>query len=357
MVPELFNVLPRVLPADPAHAIAFAAAIDEGAAVIRAGGLVAFPTETVYGLGANALSAEAVRRIYAAKGRPSFNPIIVHIADTSQLERVARSVPPLARQLAAAFWPGPLTMVLPRAAGIPEVVSAGLDSVGVRVPAHPVARALIERAGVPIAAPSANAFTRVSPTTAAHVVAQLGAAVDLVLDSGATTVGIESTVVDLTGERPVLLRLGGVSREALERVAGAVDVAGAAPTGDAPRPAPGMIERHYAPLARLQRFAPGERAGVWERIAASVATGERVGLVTFDATGATASCTIEMPRDGAGYARALYAALHSLDEAGCTVAFVEEIPDGAEWDAIADRLQRAGLGDAKRLPSAEPHTG
>jgi len=334
---------PRVLRADPADGASFATAIDEAAAVIRAGGLVAFPTETVYGLGANALSERAVKGIYAAKGRPAFNPLIVHVADVSQVGRVAREVPALARTLAAAFWPGPLTLVLPRASEISDAVSAGLDTVGVRVPAHPVARALIERAGVPIAAPSANAFTRVSPTTAAHVVAQLGAAVDVILDGGPTTVGIESTVVDLTGPRPVLLRLGGVSRQALERVAGPVALPGAALAGEAPRPSPGMVERHYAPLARLHRFAPGDRAAVWARIAAATRAGERVGLIAFDAEGATASCIIVVPRDAAGYARALYAALHALDEAECTGAWVEAIPEGGEWDAIADRLRRAGL--------------
>ncbi|HEX4932965.1 MAG TPA: L-threonylcarbamoyladenylate synthase, partial [Gemmatimonadaceae bacterium] len=229
----------RVLVASPTDPAAFEAAIAEGGERLRAGGLVAFPTETVYGLGANALSEAAVRRIYAAKGRPSYNPLIVHIADARALDTVARDIPPVARTLADAFWPGPLTLVLPKRPSIPDAVSAGLDTVGVRVPAHPVARALIARAGVPIAAPSANAFTRVSPTTAAHVVAQLGGEVDLVIDGGRTDVGIESTVVDVSGERPVLLRLGGVSREALERVVGAVDVVGRSAQGDAPRPSPG----------------------------------------------------------------------------------------------------------------------
>lgn len=335
---------PRILVVNPADAAPFGAAIDEGAAVIRRGGLVAFPTETVYGLGANALSDVAVRRIYAAKGRPSFNPLIVHIADASQLPAVAREVPPMARALAEAFWPGPLTLVLPRVAAIPDVVSAGLDSVGVRVPSHPVARALISRAGVPIAAPSANAFTRVSPTTAAHVVAQLGAAVDLVLDGGSTTVGIESTVVDVTGERPVLLRLGGVTREALERVVGPIDVVRRAPEGEAPRPSPGMIDRHYAPRARLLPFAGRDRPAVWGRIAALEDEGTRTGLLAFDIEDHAATAAVEMPRDAAGFARALYAALHTLDDASCTVAFVEEVPTGDAWDAIADRLRRAGLG-------------
>ncbi|MBK8647248.1 MAG: threonylcarbamoyl-AMP synthase [Gemmatimonadetes bacterium] len=337
------DALPRILVADPADPTAFAAAIDEGAAVIRAGGLVAFPTETVYGLGANALSETAVQRIYAAKGRPAFNPLIVHLADASQLPTVARAVPPVAHTLAQAFWPGPLTLVLPRVLSLPDAVSAGLDTVGVRVPSHPVAHALIARAGVPIAAPSANAFTRVSATTAAHVVAQLGAAVDLVLDGGATSVGIESTVVDVTGERPVLLRLGGVTREALERVIGPVDVVRHAPTGEAPRPSPGMIDRHYAPRARLHPFADDDRPRVWGRLAALEDAGVRTGLVAFDVEDHAATVAIEMPRDASGYARMLYAALHALDAAGCSVAFVEAIPDGDAWEAIADRLRRAGL--------------
>ena len=334
---------PRVLIVDADDAIAFAAAIDEAAAAIRRGGLVAFPTETVYGLGANALSVAAVLRIFAAKGRPAFNPLIVHVADVSEVTRVARSVPPLARELAAAFWPGPLTLVLPRTEAISDAVTAGLDSVGVRVPAHPVARALIERSAVPIAAPSANAFTRVSPTTASHVVAQLGAAVDLVLDGGPTAVGIESTVVDLTGARPTLLRLGGVPREALERVTGPLEPVRAGPSGDAPRPAPGMLERHYAPNARLIGFASSQRTEIWARADALVREGTRVGVLAFDVTAATATYRVRLPCESTGYARALYAALHALDDAACSVAFVEELPRSADWEAIADRLRRAGL--------------
>ncbi|MCC6931519.1 MAG: threonylcarbamoyl-AMP synthase [Gemmatimonadaceae bacterium] len=335
-----------MLQASSADAAALESAIAEGAMLLRSGALVAFPTETVYGLGANALSADAVGRIYAAKGRPSFNPLIVHIADAGDLETVAREVPPVARTLADAFWPGALTLVLPKRAHIPDIVSAGLDTVGVRVPSHPVARALIRRAGVPVAAPSANAFTRVSPTSAAHVVAQLGAAVDLVIDGGSTAVGIESTVVDVTGERPVLLRLGGVSREALERVVGPVEVVRHAAGGAAPRPSPGMIDRHYAPRASLRPFTATERHEVWRELIALEDAGTRTGLLAFDVEGAEATVAIAMPGDAAGYARALYAALHALDGAGCTVAYVEEIPQGEGWAAIADRLRRAGLGSS-----------
>ncbi|MCC6771631.1 MAG: threonylcarbamoyl-AMP synthase, partial [Gemmatimonadaceae bacterium] len=271
------------------------------------------------------------------------NPIIVHIADASSLRAVARDVPPMAEALARAFWPGPLTLVLPRVPEISDAVSAGLDSVGVRVPAHPVARALIERSGVPIAAPSANPYTRVSPTTASHVIAQLGDVVDLVLDGGACQVGIESTVVDVTGPRPILLRPGGLSRDEIERVVGPVEHPAVLATGDAPRPAPGMVERHYAPHAQLVAFRPHERTDVWERMATLVGSGRRVGIVAFDVTGAPATCAIAMPPDPEGYARAMYATLHTLDREGCTIAFVEGLPSGRGWEAIRDRWRRAGV--------------
>ena len=336
--------MPRVLRADPAEPVALAAAIATGAELLRQGRLVAFPTETVYGLGANAHDAAAVRRIYAAKGRPSFNPLIVHVADVAGLAGVVREVPPLAQRLAATFWPGPLTLVLPRASGIPDEVTAGLDTVGVRVPAHPVARALITAAGVPIAAPSANAYTRVSPTTAAHVVQQLGARVDLVLDGGQAQVGIESTVLDLSGPSPVLLRPGGITHAELERVLGPVARFADAPLGSLPRKSPGLVDRHYAPRARLQAFGADERAQVWQQLRQRAAAGERVGLLAFDTTGARAACVQVLPPDPAGCARALYAALHALDAAGVTFAFVERLPAEPAWEAVADRLARAGLG-------------
>lgn len=334
----------RVLPADPAHADAYAAAIAEAAARLRSGELVAFPTETVYGLGANALDAAAVRAIYAAKGRPSFNPLIVHVADVGWLPRVVREVPPAARLLAAVFWPGPLTLVLPRAANVPDEVTAGLDSVGVRVPAHRVARDLIAAAGVPIAAPSANAYTRVSPTTAAHVVQQLGDRIGLVLDGGPAAVGIESTVLDLTTSPPTLLRPGGVSHAELEQVLGPVARLGAQPVGEAPRRSPGLVDRHYAPRARLVRFVASERSAVLADLRARTARGERVGLLAFATDGVVAACVQRLPSDPVGCARALYGALHALDAAGCTYACVEAVPTGPEWEAITDRLARAGLG-------------
>jgi L-threonylcarbamoyladenylate synthase len=333
----------RILRADPSDPVAFAVAIAAGAQILRCSGLVAFPTETVYGLGANAFDAAAVRRIYAAKGRPSFNPLIVHLADSDWLPRVVTAVPEIAKRLATAFWPGPLTLVLPRHADVPVEVSAGLPTVGVRVPAHPVATALLAAADLPIAAPSANLFTRISPTTAAHVIAQLADRVDLVLDGGATAVGIESTVVDVTGPTPVLLRPGGVAAAAIEAVVGPL----ARPAelgGDAPRPAPGMIERHYAPQARLVGFASSERAQMQAALRQLANAGQRAGLIAFDVVGGDAAPAIQMPADAVGYARRLYAALHQLDEAGCRAAWVELPPSTAAWDAVRDRLRRAGLG-------------
>lgn len=337
---------PRVLRADPADPAAFAAAIAEAAAVLQRGGLVAFPTETVYGLGANALDEAAVARVFAAKSRPANNPLIVHLADAAQLPRVARRVPPTAERLAAAFWPGPLTLVLPRRAEVPDAVTAGLDTVAVRVPSHPVAHALLAAAAVPIAAPSANPYQRVSPTTAAHVVALLGDRVDLVLDGGPAEVGIESTVVDATTSPPVLLRPGGVDAAAIERVVG--PLRRGAPDADETeaRASPGLSRRHYAPRARLVPFAAADREHVHRRLAEAHARGERAGLLAFDVRGAVATAAIEMPRDAEGYARALYRALHALDDAGCVVAFVEAPPDAPAWEAVADRLRRAGLGEA-----------
>ena len=227
-------------------------AVMEAARILAAGGLVAFPTETVYGLGADATIGTAVARLYAAKGRPAFNPLIAHVADMAGARALA-TFDANAEKLATAFWPGPLTLVLARRPHVPSAVSAGLDTVGVRAPAHPVAQALLAAARVPIAAPSANRYTRVSPTRAEHVLAQLLDRIDLVIDGGGANVGIESTVLDVSGARPVILRPGSIARSALEAIAGPVDVLTreAAPRGASPRPAPGMVERHYAPNARL----------------------------------------------------------------------------------------------------------
>jgi L-threonylcarbamoyladenylate synthase len=310
------------------------------AAVLRAGDVVAIPTETVYGLAANATDPAAVARIFAAKGRPAWNPLIVHLADSSALDTVARDIPPLAHILAERFWPGPLTLVLPRGASIPDIVTGGGDTVGVRVPAHPVARAIIRAAGVPIAAPSANRFTEVSPTSAAHVVAGLQGRIPLVIDAGPTTVGIESTVIDLTTSPPTLLRPGGVTRDQLEPFTGPLAAPPAPVSADALRPAPGMVERHYAPRARLVLFEPASLEDALSLATAAAATGEVVAVVTRSAD-ATGSHVIRMPSDPGAYAAQLYEMLHDLDARGVTTAWIEGVPPADAWEGVRDRLARA----------------
>lgn len=313
------------------------------ASILRRGGLVAFPTETVYGLGANALDAAAVGRIFAAKGRPSFNPLIVHVASAQAARELATHWPEHAQALAEAFWPGPLTLVLPKRALVPDVVTAGLASVALRVPAHPVARALLEAAGIPVAAPSANRYTELSPTTAAHVERALGDRVELILDGGPTRVGIESTVVDLTGEVPVLLRPGTLSPAALRAVVGTIEVprdpAPADPT--APRPSPGLVGRHYAPRARVQLFDGSDRAGAGALAERAAATGAVVGALLLSPLPAPLDHAVLMPGEAGAYAHALYAALHELDDAGCTLVLVERVPEDEAWAGVRDRLERS----------------
>ncbi len=307
------------------------------------GGLVAFPTETVYGLGANALDASAVARIFSAKGRPSYDPLIVHVLNTSGAHSVARAWPETAERLAAAFWPGPLTLVLPKQPVVPDIVTAGLDTVAVRVPSHPVARAILEAASVPIAAPSANRFTEVSPTRAEHVARTLGDRVDLIIDGGPTTVGIESTVVDVSGERPTVLRPGMIPVSELAAALGALDIAVATDSGGgaAPRPSPGMLDRHYAPRARVQLFDDRTRARAAHAAAEHAAAGQIVGALLLTGLDAPVRHALTMPNDPAGYARALYHALHTLDAAGCDMVFVEAVPGTPAWAGVRDRLVRA----------------
>ena len=328
----------RRLKVDPASPdpVAIAAA----AAVLRAGGLVAFPTETVYGLGADALDPAAVRRIFEAKGRPSFNPVIVHVADIEHARRLARHWPASATRLARHFWPGPLTLVLPKDPSVPDIVTAGLDAVGIRMPAHPVALALIRAADLPVAAPSANRFTQLSPTTADHVAQALGGRVDLLLDGGPASVGIESTVVDLTGAVPRVLRPGMISRAALEAVVGPLGDDASEPSGEAPRLSPGQVERHYAPRAVLELLT---RAQLDQRTGGSrTAVADRLGVVAFsDVLVPPGLTTVRLAAEPDGYARGLYAALHQLDDAGCERILLELPPDTPEWTAVHDRLRRA----------------
>lgn len=293
--------------------------LEEAARLIREGRLVAFPTETVYGLGANALDARAVQRIFEVKGRPPTSPVIVHVCSVEMARNLAAAWPEKAAQLAARFWPGPLTLVLPKQPSIPDNVTAGLPTAGLRMPAHPLALALIEASGCPIAAPSANRFTELSPTSAEHVRKSLGGAVDLILDGGTTPVGIESTVLSLAADPPLLLRPGMITREEIEAVIGPVEVRTSA--GDAAHPAPGMHPRHYSPRTPLYLVRggalPGSGRGVYLRHG-----------VTMPAS----------PRD---YAAALYATLHRCDEQGYDWIAVEEPPDLPEWAAVRDRLRRA----------------
>jgi L-threonylcarbamoyladenylate synthase len=318
------------------------AIIDEAARLIRRGGLVAFPTETVYGIGANALDAEAVAKIFAAKERPAYNPLIVHVDSISAAREVVRVWPEEAETLARVFWPGPLTLVLAKSRAIGPEVTAGLDTVAVRVPAHPVALSLLAAAAVPIAAPSANRFMRLSPTTAEHVLKGLEGRIDLVLDAGPTPVGIESTVLDLSRGRPILLRAGSVGKGSIEAVIGEeVGYPQAFSSGSA-RPAPGMLERHYAPQARLLLVRADDTEALNTIAEQAVGSSERVGALLLTIPTANAvEHVVRMPDDAAEYASRLYATLHQLDSIGCDLVLVEAVPPGEEWAGVRDRLTRA----------------
>lgn len=301
------------------------------AEILRAGGLVAFPTETVYGLGADAANPAALARLYAAKGRPAAHPVIVHFADAAGAFAWAREVPPAARMLAARFWPGPLTMILKRAPHVGDDVTGGQDTVGVRVPSHPVAQALLRAFGGGIAAPSANLFGRVSPTEPAHVREDLGAAVDLVLEGGPSEVGIESTIVDMSGAAPTLLRPGHIRADAIEAVIGGR-------LAERPRDAPrhsGGLERHYAPRTPAQLVPPHALDAEIARLGGDVA------VLAFSRPDERVARWIRMPRDPVEYARQLYGALRELDAAACARILVESPPDAREWTAVVDRLRRA----------------
>jgi L-threonylcarbamoyladenylate synthase len=318
----------------------------DAAARIRRGELVAFPTETVYGLGAHALDPDAVARIFAAKGRPAWNPVIVHVVDAEAARALVADWPDRATRLAAACWPGPLTLVLRKRAVVPDIVTAGTDTVAVRVPAHPVALALLREAGVPIAAPSANRFTQLSPTTAAHVVAALGDRVSLVLDGGPCDVGIESTVLDLTGDVPTVLRTGALDADTLTTLLGEPVRSGAprAAVADAPRPSPGMVERHYAPRAEVWLVDAAGRAEAERAVAARLASPPAIvgAIARGDGWAPAGAMPVHrLPDEPAGYARGLYAALHDLDAAGCSVVVVDAPPSSGRWAGVHDRLTRA----------------
>jgi L-threonylcarbamoyladenylate synthase len=330
----------RVLPVDPVAPDA--GAIAEAVRVLRAGGLVAMPTETVYGLAARALDERAVARVYAAKGRPAHHPLIAHVEGVAQARSLAASWPERASLLARAFWPGPLTVVVDRAPHVPAAVAGGGPTLAVRAPSHPVALALLAALGEPLAAPSANRFQGLSPTTAEHVVKQLGDVVDLVLDAGPCDAGIESTVVDVRPGRARVLRPGALGLAALRGVLADVEVVAGSVRGEEPRLSPGMEARHYAPRARLLLADTWEEA---RRIAYGLAgTGARVGLVTHEKRTTSlpeASVLVRpLPRDPAQYARLLYRTLHDLDDLGVDAIVVQGVPDDEAWWAVADRLRR-----------------
>ena len=343
-------------PQDPSPVV-----IAEAAAVLRRGGLVAFPTETVYGLGANALDEAAVRAVFAAKGRPANDPLIVHVASAEEVWRVVREFPPRARRLAEACWPGPLTLLLPRAPVLPLPVTAGLDTVGVRVPSHPVALALIKAAGVPVAAPSANRFGHTSPTRAEHVLHDLAGQIDLVVDGGETTVGVESTVLDVTADPPRVLRPGGVTVEALERLLGTRVAVGAQ---DEQIRAPGQLLRHYAPRACMIVFEGTAEAAlhaIGERAEDSLRQGRRVGLLLATDDLARLPHLAQHPRvaverlgpstDLAAVARHLYDALRRLDARQPDVILARTFGTSGLGLAITDRLRRAAEGRVIQIRS------
>ncbi|MFL5243183.1 MAG: L-threonylcarbamoyladenylate synthase [Gemmataceae bacterium] len=317
------------------------ALIAEAADILRAGGLVAFPTETVYGLGANALDAAAVARVFAAKGRPAKNPLIVHVAELELAVNLVPHWPEAAAQLSKRFWPGPLTLVLERKPSIPDIVTAGGPTVALRMPAHRVALALLRAAQIPVAAPSANRSTYLSPTRAEHVLSGLDSRIDLLLDAGSTPGGIESTVLDLTTSPPRLLRPGLIALADLEVAVGKIDQSPVAETlRSPPLKSPGMLQRHYAPRAKLDGVEKEAMARALEHARNGLSTS----LLTFgpSATAPNPFLTIvAMPTEPGRYAAQLYAALHECDRAGANRIVVALPPDRPEWLAVRDRLKKA----------------
>lgn len=330
-------------PAAPDSAI-----LAQAASVIQRGGLVAFPTETVYGLGANALDATAVSRIFTAKDRPTHDPIIVHVASAADLPRLTAHLPEMAQQLAAAFWPGPLTLVLPKSKTVSDIVTANGPTVAVRCPQHPLALALIRAADTPIAAPSANRFSHTSPTTAQHVWDDLAGRIDLILDGGPTPIGVESTVLDVTGPVPVLLRPGGVPLEALQAIVGEVALRPRQQaTGDV-LPSPGMLDKHYAPRAELWLFTGSDWAA--QMLAAAeqeLGNGRSLTLLLAAEDQPTFAHlpipqhTIAPAADLDAIARHLFATLRRADQPGTDLILARDFPPHGIGRAIRDRLRRA----------------
>ncbi len=321
------------------------ASLNEAAEVLRAGGLVAMPTETVYGLGADAANAEALARIFALKGRPADHPLIVHIGDADQLGAWARDVPPLARRLADRFWPGPLTLVLRKQPTVPDLLTGGQDTVAIRMPGHPLALALLKAFGGGVAAPSANRFGRISPTAAEHVREEFGTSCPLVLDGGPCTVGIESTILSLADGQPRVLRPGGITPADLAEVIGEHPIA-TDHTQSQPR-VPGSLMAHYAPATPLATLASDM---LWEHAAKRSQSGDRVAVLALGTPPPATDSRINilsLPDKAADYARLFYAALRQLDREGLDCIYVEAPPRDLSWLAVHDRLARAVHGSGK----------
>jgi L-threonylcarbamoyladenylate synthase len=330
----------------PTHTPAlFDAAVKRAAELIQAGEVVALPTETVYGLAANALDAEAVAKIYEIKGRPSHNPIIVHVADVAMARQCVGEWPEAADKLAASFWPGPLTLVLPKSKEVPGIVTAGGETVGVRWPSHPFIQAVIRECGLPLAAPSANPSNRISPTNAAHVSQSLGDKLKLIVDGGQSQVGIESTVIDLTTQPPHVLRPGMIHGESLAAaLPGLLETRNPKlETKIEPLRSPGQLPRHYSPKAKLVVLRWKDDAALGSQLStlnSQLSTTHVIAHSQIPSIAGLGGVSV-IPHDAEAYARAIYAELHRCDAAGATCIVVETLPFGSEWQAIADRLHRA----------------
>jgi len=333
--PVIAEVLPTHTPE------LFRVAVQRAAEFLRAGEVVALPTETVYGLAASALDAQAVERIFQVKGRPAHNPIIVHVASIEMAKHCVQNWPELAGDLAKAFWPGPLTLVLPRAKEIPAIITGGGPTVGVRWPSHPFIQAVIRECDFPLAAPSANPSNRVSPTNAEHVRKHLGDKIRLIVDGGQSQIGIESTVLDISGWPPRLLRPGMIHEEALLAVTSELAI-GASKNSEVLK-SPGLLRTHYSPKAPLVVWSWKDEAELKVRSAHRGVPISKVHVIahTHIPSGAEFGNVSVIPHDPAAFARAIYAELHQCDEARAELIIVEALPDAPEWRAIADRLQRA----------------
>ena len=323
-----------------------AKAIEQAAAVLRSGGVIGAPTETVYGLAANAFDPEAVARIYALKGRPSHNPIIVHVASAEMARACASRWPAMADVLGSAFWPGPLTLVMPRSGRVPDIVTAGGSTVGIRWPQHPFMQGVIKACGFPLAAPSANLANRLSPTNAGHVASQLGDVLPLIVDGGDCNVGIESTVVDVTGSSPLILRPGMISETAIRGAlaAGTSGTGTESPTSsDGVLRSPGLLERHYSPRARLIMGSWQDEDGLGQLMNDQGIDPHRACIIAHTRVPLDGRFPHVMliPDDAEAFARALYAELHRCDEMGVEWIVVEALPETPDWAGIRDRLRRA----------------